>query len=457
MFQSYVGVRQGENLSPLLFSIFLNDFEQFLLRKSNGLRFTSDLIYNHLQDEDTVIYLKLITLLYADDTIIFAETPDDLQKSLEALNDYCNQWDLKVNASKTKIIIFSRGKVKKLPVFYLNDVIIDIVDDYKYLGIIFQYNGKFSRAQKHLYDQASKAMFSLIAKSRKFSLPIDLQLELFDSLVRPILTYGCEIWGFENILGEKLHLKYCKMILKCKSCTTSCMVLGELGRSPIKNHVNLRMVNFWSYIINKNGSSYVKTLYNLILNLSNDDGNIFSSDWITHIKGILFNCGFNFVWNCQQVNSTWLKNCIKQRISDQQIQDWSSTLDNSSSCYNYKIFKSELCLEKYLIILPRSLSIPLTKFRLRNSKIPVVSGTFFNIDYDDRICKLCNANLIGDEFHYLFECNHFDNARKKFLDNYFFSNPNTIKMNHLFNSTDKQILISLSKFISLILDKFQLS
>ena len=42
------------NLSPLLFSIVLNDFERSLLKKSKGLNFVADLAYNHLQDEDTV-------------------------------------------------------------------------------------------------------------------------------------------------------------------------------------------------------------------------------------------------------------------------------------------------------------------------------------------------------------------------------------------------------------------
>ena len=30
-------------------------------------------------------------------------------------------------------------------------------------------------------------------------LPLDLQLQLFDQLILPILLYGCEIWGFEKI------------------------------------------------------------------------------------------------------------------------------------------------------------------------------------------------------------------------------------------------------------------
>ena len=41
-------------------------------------------------------------------------------------------------------------------------------------------------------------MFSVLSKSRKFQLPIDLQLQLFDSMVVPILLDGSEVTGFEN-------------------------------------------------------------------------------------------------------------------------------------------------------------------------------------------------------------------------------------------------------------------
>ena len=41
--------------------------------------------------------------------------------------------------------------------------------------------------------------------------PVDLQLKLFDSIVLPILTFSCEVWGFENCAEiEKVHLRFCK-------------------------------------------------------------------------------------------------------------------------------------------------------------------------------------------------------------------------------------------------------
>ena len=47
--------------------------------------------------------------------------------------------------------------------------------------------------KKHIATQAQKAKFSVLKRLRELELPIDLQLELFDSLVLPILLYCCEI------------------------------------------------------------------------------------------------------------------------------------------------------------------------------------------------------------------------------------------------------------------------
>ena len=74
-FNCEIGVRQGENLSSFLFSMFLNDLEEFLLTKDIvGLKSITDELETELE-----IYLKIFVMLYADDTILLAESAEDLQ------------------------------------------------------------------------------------------------------------------------------------------------------------------------------------------------------------------------------------------------------------------------------------------------------------------------------------------------------------------------------------------
>ena len=63
---------------------------------------------------------------------------------------------------------------------------------------MFSNNGRFIKSNQRLYDQARKAMFAVLSKSRKLHLPVDIQLQLLDSMVSPILLYGSEVTGFEK-------------------------------------------------------------------------------------------------------------------------------------------------------------------------------------------------------------------------------------------------------------------
>ena len=75
-------------------------------------------------------------------------------------------------------------------------------------------------------------MFSLLRKSRQLQLPIDIQLQLFDVLVKPVLLYGCDVWAHEGTdILEKLHLRFCKYALGVNKSTN--MVFGELGAKPL--------------------------------------------------------------------------------------------------------------------------------------------------------------------------------------------------------------------------------
>ena len=146
-FTCNVGVRQGENLSPLgglRFAIYLNDFESYVSRHYTGLDTLSDDITCHLSDPDIEVFLRLHVLLYADDTIVMAETPEQWLNALNAVSDYCSQWNLTVNNSKTNIVIFSRGKVRRYSDFVFGSDKLDVVD----LGVKFNYNGKHKRMIK---------------------------------------------------------------------------------------------------------------------------------------------------------------------------------------------------------------------------------------------------------------------------------------------------------------------
>ena len=132
----------------------------------------------------------IFCLLYADDTLVLAENNKELQKALDSLKIYCDKWALNVNIDKTKVIIFSRGKVRRFETFNFGDKKIDVVEDYVYLGTTFNFNGTFHKAKAKQALQAKKATYSLIRRTKQLNLDFEVSIELFERLIIPILLYG---------------------------------------------------------------------------------------------------------------------------------------------------------------------------------------------------------------------------------------------------------------------------
>ena len=130
-FYSNVGVRQGENLSPLLFAIFLNDMEDFFRQHNGGtsLKLIEKLDKDSRNGEfDT--FLKLVVLMFADDTILLADNEVDMQKLLDSLHAFCEHNKLQVNTDKTKVMVFTRSKVilKNLTTFKMGGTNLERVE-----------------------------------------------------------------------------------------------------------------------------------------------------------------------------------------------------------------------------------------------------------------------------------------------------------------------------------------
>ncbi len=90
-FPCEIGVRQGDSLSPTLFNIYVDDITDFL---------NCDVC-----EPAKIGNVKVGCMFYADDLVILSESQTGLQTSLNKLNDYCNKWHLKVNKTKTKVMV----------------------------------------------------------------------------------------------------------------------------------------------------------------------------------------------------------------------------------------------------------------------------------------------------------------------------------------------------------------
>ena len=394
-------------------------------------------------------------LLYADDTLVFAESPTEMQLALDGVGLYCDKWGLSINQIKTKVVIFSRGKVKQVFNFKIGNIDIDTCSEYCYLGVVFNFNGKLNKAINERIVPARKAMFGLNEKAANLLLPPDIHIDLFEKMITPIFLYGSEVWGYGNIEPiEIFYRKFIKRVLGVGKSAPNCFVYGEVGKYPIVHLIHARMLSFWTKISEGKATKLSSLMYRIIYKLHLDGS--YNSPWLLCIKKILCDSGNRDFWTRQDylTPKAFMKNVVCLQLKNQYLQLWQAEVNRNRKCVTYRIFKDQLVFESYLknqnFIDRRALSC----FRSGCHRLPVAKSRYSEGGGGvDTICKLCDSNDVCDEFHVLFICKFFQAHREKYLKKTYFVRPSTLKMYTLFNSGHKQTN-KLAKFIRFITSHF---
>ena len=380
---------------------------------------------------------------------------NNFKKALDGLHNYCNKWSLTVNTDKTKVMVFSAGKITRFKSFKFGENSIDVVEDYVYLGTTFNFNGKFHKAMAKQVLQAKKAYYSMQAKVKKHNLDVDVFIDLVERLVIPTLLFGSEIWGFGDLKQLQVFLNYImRRYLRLHKSTPMCMINGELGLKEISEYIENRMLNFWYNVATGEETKNSTILYKWVKKLY--DQNIFKSDWLNQIKTSLDNMGYSYLFNDENLGTkNQFKTLTKLRLKDIYDQKWAESVFNNSICLNYRAMTTQKKLKGYLLNLPSQYMFSLCKFKCANHKLPIVTGRYEGTPIDDRICPLCDTNEIGDEFHYLYKCSYFTDLRSRCLKRRYYTRPNMEKTEQLFNVTNKKEVLNLAKLIYQIIQHFK--
>ena len=115
--------------------------------------------------------------MYADDTVLLSETKAGIQELLNGYSDYCNKNRLNINIEKTKIVIFSKNHRK--PIIYINNQKIEVVNQFKYLGITISKSGKFLSALKDNINRARRAFYAQMRQVKANHIPLSCHIDLF--------------------------------------------------------------------------------------------------------------------------------------------------------------------------------------------------------------------------------------------------------------------------------------
>ena len=428
-FESSCGLLQGESTSPILFSLYVNDLENSMNEDWCGTKI-----------QEAVIKL----LMFADDTAIFSETREGLQNAINNLDEYCLKWGITVNVRKTKIVVFRKqGRLSATDRWFYRGNEIELVPFFKYLGCSLSSSGSFNINTQELVKSARRALFALKVFFAKYDeLSPSLQLMFFNSMVRPILFYGCEVWGIcaaDPI--EVFYREFLKYVLRVKTSTPNNYVYGELGVYPLLIDRKLRVLKYWAKIINPGNlkGELVRLIYKEMYQLSvTNPGKV---TWATLVRDTLYNLDLGVYWENQAISEdNFFIALARRRLQDKYLTKWTSDIIDSTDGRLFKYIKLSFCYEPYLDnVHNRALRNAITRIRLSSHRYKIESGRWGrnSIPRGERKCEICN--VIESEYHVLIECPRFVNERKDRLPTCLVENPSEEEFLRVLGSSEVHV------------------
>ena len=420
-FASHRGVKQGCPISPTLFGIFIDALEEHII--------------DHMGQELTIrIRNSLVpVLLYADDLILLASSPKELQHILDTLEAFCDKWELSVNLPKTKTMVFTRSRTMPALCCNFKGAPVEQSCTYMYLGLEFHWQQGLCLAGKDRLLKGRKASFALdkALLLQQITSP-KLCLQFFDALVRSVCTYGAELWGaYDNLIAlQQLQSSFIRRVLHAPKSTDIWILCAEANTHPIQFQILQSQQLFWSRLAEMGRtqpSRLVSLAFQENVSLLNTGKRCWCQKFLQRLQQHLphFTSPLSEIrWNTSLpvvdpflLHIGALQNTVSQGALDHRDRyiHKSFTTHSNTRRVTYARWFMEPDPDNLPLTMPNaSLRDVLIRFRIGAHPLGVVMGARHNIPRPLRICRLCSMNIVEDEFHMIFECTAYCNTRITF-------------------------------------------
>ena len=183
------GVRQGCVLSPELFNLYSEVIMRDLL-EMDGIKAGGRNINN---------------IRYADDTVLITDSEEKLQDLVPALVRASGEHGLKLNVSKTKVMVISKADNDISANVEVGGVVLEQVQRYKYLGSVVTKDGRSVEEIKTRIAIAKNAFNKVKHIVTNRSISISLRRRFIKSYVWSTMLYGCEAWTINKDMEKRIE------------------------------------------------------------------------------------------------------------------------------------------------------------------------------------------------------------------------------------------------------------
>ena len=420
-FNCPVGVKQGDCLSPTLFSIYINDLVEEINRANLGVDLNVDGGPN--------FSATLSTLLYADDIVCLASNENDLQDILFIIQKWCQKWRLDVNMSKTNIMHIRNSRKPQSKFTFLFDCKpVAYCSHYKYLGCNINEFLNFTFTVDKQAESAGRALGAIIAKMIKNNgFPLKIFALLYNACVVSIMDYSSGVTGFQKYQSAlNIHLRAIRSFLGAPKNACNPGVLSEIDLLLPQFRTKLEMVRLYHRLLYMDNDRLTRKI--MLWDKKLNEDNIVQS-WTNDIKQIFIDCnlmevfesetGFNKKHIIETMRSCFL---VQQRSL---LQEECLLKPKLRTFLMFKDFDvPPVYVGKPLSHQERRI---LARTRLGCLPLRIETGRYCRprLIEEERTCLVCkseqliqvepNQNPIENETHFLFSCSAYSAERNQWL------------------------------------------
>ena len=324
----------------------------------------------------------LHAFLLMDDTVILATSRDMCIKKMNVVVDYCREYGMVLNESKTNFFVTNNSNVDRIPL-NVQGHIINYCHQYLYLGAWFTDTGRMKDVMK-LHEARNQSVvnkFSIFCASNT-DMPYCYKRKVFDAAVLSALAYSCESWLTDNCIcltSQYDKLVKCLLGVRKNTCVDLCLI--ESGINPI-NHI--LSVNRKRFLESKLASPDMEEPFHLVFELcrsANTPGYMFLQ------RALQFDCNENPLIKIKESARNKPESATKYHT-------YRSLLNPGMSVHNV------YSVNQYI---PDYIRQAFSRVRLMSHNLKIETGRWSRIPREMRRCQ-CNGLSVQTEEHVLINC-----------------------------------------------------
>ena len=358
-------------------------------------------------------------LLYADDIVLIADSPEQLQQMLDHTTQYARRWHFRFNTKAGKSDVVAVGCSKKRlqelrkVQFRLGEGVLRLSSEYKYLGVELGKVGKgswssyFGRIKAKAVVAANELAYSVSGRS---PLQLETVVHLFNTLVRSKLEYAGAVWapscsdtwfkGFDGVQAA-----FGRKVLRLSHKVAGEFVRRELGMASIKERVVSAMLRYYGRLIAMPDSRLAGFIFRRRCEeVDLARGGKDKKNWCTKVKRWLTDLGCQAYWRAAAVPSYW-PSFVTVRVQRHLEADAELRLLAKSSLETFReLGRQPLQWWRQDEALRHPGAMVRSKLRAGAAPLMMAVGPRHHIPRDDRTCRICQSGQLETAEHLVSHC-----------------------------------------------------